>query len=138
PAYLAARRRAGHHEAVVLDVEGREARVLPMPARGHSFAIDAARQRAVAFGRQPGYFALAFDLRGLSAPVALEPAAGRHFFGHGAYSADGRLLFATENDYEAGQGVLGVYDAGPGGAYRRLGEISTGGIGPHEVVLMPD
>ena len=28
----------------------------------------------------------------------------RHFFGHGAYSADGKLLFATENDFEASAG----------------------------------
>jgi len=138
PAYLAARKRAANHEAVVLDTAGRDARVLPMPARGHSFAIDAARRRAMVFGRQPGYFALAFDLEGRAGPVALAPADGRHFFGHGVYSPDGRLLFATENDYEAGQGVLGVYDAGPGGGYRRVGEIETGGIGPHEVVLMPD
>jgi hypothetical protein len=47
-------------------------------------------------------------------------------------------MLATENDFEAGQGVLGIYDASPGGAYRRIGEFPTGGIGPHEVVLMPD
>jgi len=135
--YLAARRQDGRYEAVVLDGDtGRERLVLPLPDRGHSFAIDAARGRAVVFGRQPGFFALAFDLEGRGKPAALPLAAGRHFFGHGAYTPDGALLFATENDYETGRGVLGVYDARDG--HRRLGEIDTAGIGPHEVVMMPD
>ncbi|CUI83189.1 Protein of uncharacterised function (DUF1513) [Achromobacter sp. 2789STDY5608628] len=34
--------------------------------------------------------------------------------------------------------MLGIYDATPGGGYRRVGEFDSGGIGPHEVVLMPD
>lgn len=137
-AYLAARRRAGRYEAVLLDAAGADRLVVPMPARGHSFAIDAARGRAVAFGRQPGFFAVAFDLHGRRAPHALAAAPGRHFFGHGVYSADGRLLYATENDYEEGRAVLGVYDASAGGGYARIGEFDTGGVGAHEAVMLPD
>src|SRR5690606_2520444 len=138
PLYLAARRAGGRYEAVVLDTQGRDRQVVPMPARGHSFALDPARGRAVVFGRQPGFFAVAFRIDGTQPPVALQAAEGRHFFGHGVFLPDGRRMLATENDYEAGHGVLGVYDASEGGGYRRIGEFSTGGIGPHEVVLMPD
>lgn len=137
PLYLAARKRGGRDEAVLLDEAGRDRLVVPMPARGHSFAIDAAAHRAVVFGRQPGFFALGFSLAG-GEPAALSLPEDRHFFGHGAYVQGGRLLAATENDFEAGRGVLGLYDATPGGGYRRVGEFDTGGIGPHEVVLMPD
>ena len=136
--YLSARKRGGRDEAVLLDETGRDRLVVPMPARGHSFAIDPAGGRAVVFGRQPGFFALAFSLRGAGGPQALPMHDERHFFGHGAYLDGGRLLAATENDFEAGRGVLGLYDASAGGAYRRVGEFDTGGIGPHEVVLMPD
>ena len=66
----------------------------------------------------------------------LETPADRHFFGHGAFSADGALLFTTENVIAEGDGRLGVWDAGDG--YRRIGEVPTGGTGPHEVRLMPD
>ena len=108
-----------------------------MPARGHSFAIDAAGGRAVVFGRQPGFFALGFGLDGAAGPVELDLPQDRHFFGHGAFFDDGRLLAATENDFDGGRGVLGIYDASAG-AYRRVGEFDCGGIGPHEVLLLPD
>ena len=136
--YLAARKNAGRFEAVLFDERGRDKLIVPMPDRGHSFAIDSARRRAVVFGRQPGFFAVAFGLDGQLAPQALQPDDGHHFFGHGVYSLDGQLMVATENDYEAGRGALGLYDASTGGNYRRVGEFSTAGIGPHEVVLMPD
>src|SRR5690606_23918710 len=63
PRFLAARRHGTRHEAVLLDATGHDLAVLALPDRGHSFAIDAARERAVVFGRQPGFFALAFSLR---------------------------------------------------------------------------
>ena len=136
--YVAARKNAGRFEAALFNAQGRDQRVVPLPGRGHSFAIDAARGRVVAFGRQPGFFAIAFDVAGKHPPQTLDAAPGRHFFGHGVYSPDGKLMVATENDYEASRGVLGLYDASEGGGYRRMREVSTQGIGPHEVVLMPD
>lgn len=136
--YLAARKRGQQYQAVVLDAHGRDHLVVPMPDRGHSFAIDAARGRAVAFGRQPGFFAVAFAFDGKGPPKAMAAESGRHFFGHGVFSPDGKLMIATENDYEAGKGVLGLYDASAGGGYRRIGEFDSGGVGPHEVVLLPD
>jgi hypothetical protein len=136
--YLAARKNGGRHEAALIDAQGQDRRVIPLPGRGHSFAIDAGGGRVVAFGRQPGFFAIAFDVDGKRPPQRLDVAPGRHFFGHGVFSPDGRLMAATENDYEAGRGVLGLYDASEAGGYRRVGEISTYGVGPHEVVLMPD
>lgn len=138
PRFLGARRHGNTFEAVVIDAAGRDLAVRALPDRGHSFAIDSARRRAVVFGRQPGFFALAFGLDDGAPLGALQLPEGRHFFGHGVFSHDGTRLFATENDYETGRGVLGVYDARPGAGWQRLGEIDTGGIGPHEVVLMPD
>lgn len=138
PHYLTARQRAGRFEAVVMNAQGTTDIVVPLPDRGHSFAIDPARGRAVAFGRQPGFFALAFDLAGKQAPIALPLPAGRHYFGHGVFTPDGTRLIAAENDYEQGRSVLGVYDASAGGDYRRIGEFDGGGIGAHEVIAMPD
>jgi len=138
PRYLSARKRDGRHEAVLLDAVGHDAQVIRLPARGHSFAIDPARQRAVVFARQAGFFAIAFDLSGRTDPQPITPAAGRHFYGHGVYLDDGRVLVATESDFDAGRGVLGLYDATPTGCYRRIGEYDSGGVGPHEVIVMSD
>ncbi len=136
--FLAARRFGGRYEAALIDQRGHDLAVAALPDRGHSFAIDAAGSRAVAFGRQPGFFAQAFSLTD-GAPQGLLPLPeGRHYFGHGVFSLDATRLYATENDYEAGRGVLGVYDARSGAGWQRLTEFDTAGIGPHEVVLMPD
>lgn len=134
--FLGARLGRGGFEAAVIDEEGRDRLVLPLEARGHSFAIDAASGRAVAFARAPGRFAVAFPLDGRAEPVAIAAEAGRHFYGHGLFTRDGRLMLATENDYDAARGVTGVYDAT--GGFRRIGEFITGGIEPHEALLMPD
>jgi hypothetical protein len=134
--FLAARARAGRHEVAVLDGRGVDRLVLPIEDRGHSFAIDHGRRTAVAFARAPGRYAVAFDIAGQAVPQPLVAAEGRHFFGHGIFSPDGRLMLASENDYEAGRGVTGIYDVGKG--FARLGEFYCGGIGPHDVVLMPD
>lgn len=136
-AYLAARRQNGRYEVAVFKDDGSVKRRIDLPDRGHSFAIDAARGRAVAFGRQPGFYAVAFGLS--EGQQSLVPEKGRHFFGHGVFTPDGKLMAATENDYEAGQGVIGLYDAGgPQPSWRRVGEWPTYGVGPHEIVLMPD
>ncbi|WP_416208175.1 DUF1513 domain-containing protein [Halomonas sp.] len=44
-----------------------------------------------------------------------------HFYGHGAFSPDGRYLYATANRIEDGAGVIRVFDAG--NDYALEGEI---------------
>jgi len=103
-----------------------------LPGRGHGFAAHP--RWLLAFARRPGLFAVAFDRTRASPPQAIAAASGRHFFGHGVFSADGRLLYAAENDFEAGRGVIGVYDAAA--EFRRLGEFPSGGIDPHDMALL--
>jgi hypothetical protein len=66
----------------------------------------------------------------------IDAPAGRHFYGHGVYSLEGRWLFACENDYDNARGCIGVYDATAG--YRREGELEAYAIGPHEMALLSD
>lgn len=132
----ACRRPDGSYSVVILTLDGVIVRELPLEGRGHDIALDRASGQAVVFARRPGSFALAFDVRGRSEPVLFTTPANRHFYGHGTFSHDGRLLYATEHDDETRQGLVGVYDAT--GGYKRIGEIPTYGIGPHELILMPD
>jgi hypothetical protein len=115
---------------------GAEVFRLPLPDRGHAAAAHPERPEAVAFARRPGTFALVIDCAEGREVARLHAPEDRHFYGHGAFTADGRLLFTTENAIAAGDGRLGIWDAADG--YRRIGEVPTGGTGPHEVRLMPD
>jgi hypothetical protein len=118
------------------DSEGHIRYRLPLPGRGHSFACRADGRVAVAFSRRPGDYALVFDPRSGSTLALIPAAEDRNFCGHGAFTADGRLMFATEAIGSTGDGVLGIYDAADG--WKRVGEASTHGLDPHEVRLMPD
>jgi hypothetical protein len=109
---------------------------LPLPQRGHSFTHSPDGRTGVAYARRPGSFALVFELASGRVRHRIAAADDRNFCGHGAYTADGRLMFATEVVASAGDGVLGVYDVRDG--YRRVGEYATHGLDPHEMLLMPD
>lgn len=123
--------------AVALLTEAGEILALrDLPDRGHDVAFDPVGRRCVAFARRPGTFAVMFDVDGRSEPQVIAAAPGRHFYGHGVFSADGGLLFATENDPANGVGVVGIYDARDG--FARVGEISAGGVGSHELVWCAD
>ena len=136
PAIVTARRDRSGHAAAVLDASGRTIFTERLPARGHGAAVSPDGRRAVVFARRPGRFALVLDLGRRRRTARFSAPPGRHFCGHGLFSPDGRLIYATENDYEDERGVLGVYDASPG--HRRVGELDTHGIGPHEAVLLRD
>ncbi|MFZ5962601.1 DUF1513 domain-containing protein [Thalassococcus sp. BH17M4-6] len=107
----------------------------PLPGRGHAAAAHPTRPEAVAFARRPGTFAVVIDCRSGDERALLQAPPGRHFFGHGAFSQDGDLLYTTENDYEGGRGRIGIWDAA--GGYERIGEFDSGGIGPHEIKRLP-
>ncbi len=109
---------------------------LPLPARGHAAAAHPTRPEAVAFARRPGTFAVVIDCVTGAQKAMLNAVEGRHFYGHGAFSLDGSLLFTTENDYELGQGRIGVWDVAAG--YKRIDEWASGGVGPHDIKRLPN
>jgi hypothetical protein len=126
----------GSFAAVLYDVEKGLIEKAGLPARGHDVAINPVTREAIAFARRPGTFAVAYGRGGGRAPVAFSAPAGRHFYGHGVFSPDGRLLYTTENEIGGGAGRIGVWDV-PGG-YRRIGEFASHGLGPHDVNLLSD
>ena len=108
---------------------------IPLPARGHAAAAHPAQALAVAFARRPGTFAQIIDCSSGQLVATLNAPAGRHFYGHGAFSKDGAWLFTTENDYEGGTGRIGVWDVAAG--FQRTHEFNSGGIGPHDIKRLP-
>ncbi|MEY9167578.1 hypothetical protein ABIE78_005697 [Sinorhizobium fredii] len=126
----------GSHGVATLTEEGRIIERTPLPARAHGMAYSPATRRAVAFARRPGTYAMVLSTDGTAEPIVITAAEGRHFFGHGCFSADGRLLYATENDFSANRGIIGIYDGTRGFAH--IGEFPTYGIGPHDMTLSAD
>jgi len=129
-------RRDGVYGAAILSEAGKVLHTVELPDRGHDITFDPISGRSVVFARQPGTFFVAFDPTGKTPPVTVQSISGRHFFGHGVFSDDGALLYATENDFDNASGMIGVYDAKAG--FTRIGEFPTHGVGPHELLLLGD
>lgn len=128
--------RDGRFGIAVLAEDGTVIDRTALPARSHGMAFSPVTNHLVAFARRPGTFALVIDRSGRAEPRTVAAAEERHFFGHGCFSQDGRLLYASENDFDANRGVIGLYDARDG--YRRIGEYSTYGIGTHDLSVSDD
>jgi len=122
----------GNFSAALFTLEG-DVQAIQLPGRGHDVALRPGGGEWVAFARRPGRFGVAMS-PGSRPPVWFASQPGRHFFGHGVFSADGRLLYATENDYERAAGMICVRDATD--SYRQIGEFPAFGMEPHDIALL--
>lgn len=108
-----------------------------LPERGHGSAYNARTHEVVIFARRPGTTMSVIRLSEPDTePLVIHSNTTRHFYGHGVFSRDYRFLFTTENDFENEVGKIGVYDCDDN--YRKVSEFASSGIGPHEIILMPD
>ncbi len=108
----------------------------PLSGRAHGTNLTPDGKTALVVGRRPGTFAVLFEIENGEAIRNLTPVTGRHFYGHGVFSPDARTLYTTENAYETGDGVIGVYDARD--SFKRIGEFPSGGVGPHQLDFLRD
>ncbi len=137
PSFVAAAKEAtGGFALFGLDAHGDVTFRVPLPARGHAGAGHPVRAEAVAFARRPGTFALVLDCATGQVRHHLTPPEGRQFNGHGVFAEDGALLMTSEQRADDSVGMIGLWDVEAG--YRRIGEHPSGGIGPHDLRLMPD
>ena len=133
--FAAARRDdRGNFSAALFTLNG-DVRAVELPQRGHDITLKPDGREWVAFARRPGRFGVAIPLDARP-PVWFAAKPDRHFFGHGVFSADGRLLYTAENDYQRPAGVIGVRDATAG--YRQIGEFPAHGLEPHDIALLSD
>jgi uncharacterized protein len=135
PDYLAAAREPdGSFALYGLRADGSDAFRLPLAARGHAGAGHPTRPEAVAFARRPGDFALVIDCTTGQTLARLSPPNGQYFNGHGTFSRDGAILYTVENMAETSVGRIGIWNST---SWRRIGEFSTQGIGPHDLLRLP-
>ncbi|KJY84932.1 hypothetical protein TW81_02655 [Vibrio galatheae] len=122
--------------AVVADKNGMPIRQVQLPDRGHGVASNAAIGHGVAFARRPGTFFQVFDYHSGESLKLRAADSNRHYYGHGVYSNDGKWLYATEGERGTSRGIIGVYDVTAN--YEKVAEFTGFGLGPHEVIVMPD
>ncbi|MCS4243788.1 hypothetical protein M2418_003320 [Rhizobium sp. BIGb0125] len=130
------RARDGSYGIATLSESGEIIDRLKLPARAHGMTTCHRSGMTVAFARRPGTFAMAFDPGGGVEPIVMHTPENRHFYGHGQFSPDGSILYASENDFEGNRGVIGLYDARDG--FRRIAEFDAHGIGTHDMTVSDD
>jgi hypothetical protein len=134
-AYLGARLdAAGQPFVSAFSANGDAVLDVALTHRGHAFAIHPRRAEIAAPARRPGRVMHVIDVERGRITVEIASPEGRHFCGHAAFSTDGTLLYATETDYHAGRGVIGVYDTQR--SYARVMEHDSHGLDPHDIRLL--
>jgi len=128
----------GKHYAVGYRLDGTRVFATEVGQRCHDIINHPTLPIALFVARRPGTESYLIDLRdgALLQTVTSQP--NRHFYGHAVIHHSGDYLYATENDTtDPGRGLLGVYRF-EGERLVHSGEISTHGLGPHQVSWMPD
>jgi hypothetical protein len=128
----------GRHYAVGYRMDGSQVFATQVGQRCHDIIEHPRLSIAVFMARRPGTQAYVIDVRNGQLLQTVQSPPQRHFYGHAVIHRHGEWLYTTENDTrDPGRGVLGVYSF-DGPTLQRTGELSTHGIGPHEVAWLPD
>lgn len=128
--------KSGRHFAAAFDQAGQLIDKLPIPARGHQvIGVPSKPGHAIVFARRPGDFLVEIDFSSGRIVNQVNSIQGQHFFGHGVVTPDNNYLLTTENDYEKAKGLVVVRDLT---TLQQIDSFDSGGIGPHELALMPD
>jgi hypothetical protein len=107
---------------------------IALPARGHAL-LARPRRADVAYvcARRPGAYLLRFNPATGRLLDRVDVDDDRRFEGHAVIDAARNRLLTSESELEHGAGRIGIYDAD---TLARLGEWSTHGIGPHELIWL--
>jgi hypothetical protein len=119
----------------LFDLDQGTSRTVDMAFFGHGLALHPKEPgRAVMFEKK-GKGACELDLRAGRVVRPIHTEERRAFYGHGAFSRDGRLLYATENDLDTRDGLIAVRD---GVTFQELGRFPTYGKSPHDCHLVDE
>lgn len=109
---------------------------IDLPFLAHGLTPSPHDERRMVLFEKHGPGGCVVDLHEGAIVHTLEAGPGREFYGHGVFSRDGSLLYCTETDVTDGyRGVLAVRD---GRDFKRLGELPSFGVGPHDCWLWGD
>lgn len=128
----------GRHYAVGYRLDGQRAFATQVTERCHDVVPHPSLPLALFVGRRPSTESYLVDTRDGRLLQTLSTPTDRHFNGHAVFHKDGEWLYTTENDTSTpGRGVLGVYRLADE-RLQRSAEHATHGVGPHQLLWMPD
>jgi uncharacterized protein len=119
----------------LFDLDGDASRTVPMDFFGHGLAQHPKEPRRGVIFEKKGPGCCEVDLLEGRVTRPITTPKERAFYGHGAFSRDGSLLFATENRLETKTGLVCVRDAK---TYAEIGEFPTYGKSPHDCHLIDE
>ena len=139
PLLLSARNdESGKHYAVGYRLDGERAFATQVSERCHDVVPHPSLPIALFVGRPPSTESYLIDTRDGRLLHTLHSEKDRHFYGHAVFHKDGEWLYATENDTrDPGRGVIGAYRL-EGERLVHRDELSSHGLGPHQLLWMPD
>lgn len=139
PLLLSARNDSGgRHYAVGYRLDGQRQFATPVAERCHDVVPHPTLPLALFVGRRPSRESYLIDTRDGRLLQTLASPTQRHFQGHAVFHRGGEWLYSTENDTaEPGRGVIGVWRLA-GNQLQRVDELSSHGIGPHQLLWLPD
>ncbi len=131
----AARSQDGSYHLYLISETGELLLDHPLPERAHHTEAHPQRPWLACVARRPGTFIDIIDYREQRLVKRITADSGRHFFGHGIFSEDGRYLICTENNLADGQGRVVFRDIEQN--FRIIADYPSHGIGPHELKQQP-
>lgn len=127
----------GQHWCVGYQPDGREVFRTAVPLRAHDIVPHPTSNNVLFVARRPGTQCFWLDATCGKIISVLQARKNRHFYGHGVFDTQGEYLYLTENDTrDPGRGVLAVYRYHRGQLIFET-ELSTYGIGPHQLLWLP-
>lgn len=139
PRLLGCTKSSDGYAMLCVDSDGHKQYRIPLTARGHGLTASPVSspslpRDAALFLRRPGSEAIIFDVQTGTVKHSIKAESERYFYGHGVYSSDGRILYATQGERKTSRGIVAVYDVHD--SYKKIDEWSGFGIGPHEIVRL--
>lgn len=131
----AAQDRAGEYHLYLISEQGEVLFDHLLPGRAHHTEAHPNQPLLASIARRPGRFIDIIDYQQQRLVKRILAEEGRHFFGHGIFSEDGRWLITTENELSTGQGRVVIRSLVDD--YAVIADYPSHGIGPHELVQQP-
>jgi uncharacterized protein len=117
----------------LMSLADRQAKLIDLDFFPHGFAIDPTQPSRVASFQKIGPGAAIVDLATGRLVQRIAKHRDQQFYGHGAFTPDGKTLLSTERDEQAQRGLIAIRD---GRTLAYLGEFPSYGDSPHDCHLI--